>query len=263
MKNVTLDRTTVLQLDADGTDGALDATADCDVLRNDGALDLCDMPIRRSEARNSPLIRPKTCAGPLHSMLPTIDIPEPMQERVAACVVGSHLAGSGSTTKCCCCTTSAAFAATSLSFSGALLLNISTSRCPRHPDPIPTHKSGKARIGKRPDQEPRGGQECKQDSEDDPDINAHQSSPAAALPTNSSLTDRIYFDDLVAQAPERKPVPSGPRHCRDVAHCANRIGTDQTVFVLISTRGATRSPQRSLPCVGYLVQDVLHAWGLR
>jgi hypothetical protein len=45
-------------------------------------------------------------------------------------------------------------------------------------------------------QEPRGGQERKQDSEDDPDINAHQSSPAAALPTNSSLTDGIYFDDL-------------------------------------------------------------------
>ena len=82
-------------------------------------------------------------------------------------------------------------------------------------------------------QEPCGGQECKQDSEDDPDINAHQSSPAAALP----LSGR--------------------------GSCANRIGTDQTVFVLISTRGATRSPQRSLPCVGYLVQDVLHAWGLR
>ena len=112
-------------------------------------------------------------------------------------------------------------------------------------------------------QEPRGGQERKQDSEDDRDINAHQSNPAAALPTNSSLTDAIYFDDLVAQAPERKPVPSGPRHCRDVAHCANRIGTDQTVFVVISICGAPRSPQRSLPCVGYLVQDVLHAWGLR
>jgi hypothetical protein len=41
MKNVTLDRTTVLQLDADGTDGTLDVTADCDVLRNDTALDLC------------------------------------------------------------------------------------------------------------------------------------------------------------------------------------------------------------------------------
>ena len=40
MKNVTLDRTTVLQLDADGTDSALDAAADCDVLRNDVALDL-------------------------------------------------------------------------------------------------------------------------------------------------------------------------------------------------------------------------------
>src|SRR5258707_12902824 len=67
-------------------------------------------------------------------------------------------------------------------------------------------------------EEPRGGQERKQDSEDDPDINAHQGSPAAALPTNSSLTDGIYFDDLVAQAPERKPVPSSPRNCRDVAH---------------------------------------------
>jgi integrase len=41
MKNVTFDRTTVLQLDADGTDGALDAAADCNVLRNDAALDLC------------------------------------------------------------------------------------------------------------------------------------------------------------------------------------------------------------------------------
>src|SRR5512132_2909236 len=93
-------------------------------------------PIRSSEARTSPLIRPKICAGPLHSMLPTIDIPEPMQERVAAFVVGSRLGGGCSTTDCCCCTvlptTSAAFAATSLSFSGALLLNIPTSVCRRH-----------------------------------------------------------------------------------------------------------------------------------
>src|SRR6516165_4142435 len=93
-------------------------------------------PIRRSEARNSPLMRPKTCAGPLHSMLPTIDIPEPMQERVAAFAVGSRLGGGCSTTDCCCCTvlptTSAASTATSLSFSGALLLNIPTSVCRRH-----------------------------------------------------------------------------------------------------------------------------------
>src|SRR5215472_5585886 len=93
-------------------------------------------PIKRSEARNSPLIRPKTCAGPLHSMLPTTDIPEPMQERVAAFVIGSRLGGGCSTTDCCCCTvlptTSAASAATSLSFSGALLLNIPTSVCRRH-----------------------------------------------------------------------------------------------------------------------------------
>src|SRR5262249_61733251 len=37
MKNVTLDRATVLQLDADGSDSALDSPADCDALRNDGA----------------------------------------------------------------------------------------------------------------------------------------------------------------------------------------------------------------------------------
>src|SRR5215472_302410 len=40
MKNVTLDRTTILQLDAVGTYGALDAAADCNVLGNDVALDL-------------------------------------------------------------------------------------------------------------------------------------------------------------------------------------------------------------------------------
>ena len=40
-KNVTLNRTTVLQLDADGTNGALDPAADCDVLRDDASLDLC------------------------------------------------------------------------------------------------------------------------------------------------------------------------------------------------------------------------------
>src|SRR5215831_3229363 len=97
-------------------------------------------PIKRSEARNSPLIRPKTCAGPLHSMLPTIDISEPMQERVAAFAIGSRLGGGCSTTDCCCCTvlptTSAAFAAASLSFSGsfssALLLNMPTSVFRRH-----------------------------------------------------------------------------------------------------------------------------------
>ena len=40
MKNVTLDRTTVLQLDANGTDSALDAATDCHVLRYDATLDL-------------------------------------------------------------------------------------------------------------------------------------------------------------------------------------------------------------------------------
>src|SRR5262249_35552672 len=42
-------------------------------------------PISRSEACTSPWIRPNTCAGPLHSMLPTIDMPLPMHEAVLAC----------------------------------------------------------------------------------------------------------------------------------------------------------------------------------
>src|ERR1700730_3999745 len=41
MKNVTLDRTAVQQLGADGTDSALDAAANRHVLCNDAALDLC------------------------------------------------------------------------------------------------------------------------------------------------------------------------------------------------------------------------------
>src|SRR6516162_4906052 len=51
VKNVTLDRATVLQFDADGTDGALDAAADCDVLRNDAALDLSSPPPRKLNGR--------------------------------------------------------------------------------------------------------------------------------------------------------------------------------------------------------------------
>src|SRR6476620_11434935 len=57
MKNVTLDGTTVLQLDADGMDGALDAAADCDVLRNDAAFNLCavaDQKIRGAQLAFDP-----------------------------------------------------------------------------------------------------------------------------------------------------------------------------------------------------------------
>jgi hypothetical protein len=52
MKNVTLDHTTVLQFDVDGTNSALDAAADCDVLRNNAPLDLCaiaDQEIRGAQ----------------------------------------------------------------------------------------------------------------------------------------------------------------------------------------------------------------------
>src|SRR5262245_32709390 len=85
--------------------------------------------IWRSEARTSPSIRPKTCAGPLHSMLPTIDMSEPMQEAIPAFVVGSDLAqvwSCGATLPI----TSAALTDAFLSFSGAplfVLFNISTS----------------------------------------------------------------------------------------------------------------------------------------
>ena len=41
MKNVSLDRATVLQLDADGTDGAFDVATDRDVLRKHAAIDRC------------------------------------------------------------------------------------------------------------------------------------------------------------------------------------------------------------------------------
>src|SRR5919198_1736430 len=52
MENVTLDRTTVMQLDTDGTDRALDAAADGNVLRDDTALDLraiADQKIRGAQ----------------------------------------------------------------------------------------------------------------------------------------------------------------------------------------------------------------------
>src|SRR5262245_45271321 len=41
MENVSLDRSTVLQLDTHSTDRALHVTADCDVLRNHAAIDRC------------------------------------------------------------------------------------------------------------------------------------------------------------------------------------------------------------------------------
>src|SRR5215510_4348635 len=86
-------------------------------------------PTRRSEARNSPSIRPKTCAGPLHSIFPTIDMPEPMRESGPDfVVVGSGPDATCSTTVRDGCTvlpmSSSAFAAVFLSGSGALLLKL-------------------------------------------------------------------------------------------------------------------------------------------
>src|SRR5262249_7699753 len=81
--------------------------------------------IWRSEARTSPSIRPKTCAGPLQSILPMIDMSEPMQEAVPAFVVGSDLAqvwSCGTTLPM----TSAAPTDAFLSFSGAALCGLIT-----------------------------------------------------------------------------------------------------------------------------------------
>src|SRR5262249_45498266 len=85
---------------------------------------------RRSEARTSPSIRPKTCAGPLHSILPTIDMSEPMQEVGPGFLVaigsGSDATCSTSVSDCCTVlpTSSSAFAAGFLSCSAALFLKL-------------------------------------------------------------------------------------------------------------------------------------------
>ena len=60
MKNVTLDRTTVLQFDSDSTDSALDTAADRHVLRNDAALDLCaiaDQKYREADLSDEQVLR--------------------------------------------------------------------------------------------------------------------------------------------------------------------------------------------------------------
>jgi hypothetical protein len=99
---MALRRTTVLQLDADGTDSALDAAADCNALHNDVALDLCAIADQESE---------------------------PMQEAVPAFVVDSDLAelwSCGTTLPM----TSAALTDAFLSFSNVplfVLINMSTS----------------------------------------------------------------------------------------------------------------------------------------
>ena len=114
-------------------------------------------------------------------------------------------------------------------------------------------------------QEPRGGQERKQDSEDDPDINAHQSSPAAALPTNSSLTDGIYFEDLVAQAPERKPAPSSPRHCRDVAHAQTGLAQTRRFLFLFQPAAPPTALSAAFPAsvISYSMSCMLGDCGER
>ena len=117
MKDVTLDRTTVLQLDADGTNGALDPAADCHVLRNDASLDLCAVADEKIRGAQLPFDSTEDLRWTVAFDVPTIDIPAPMLERVAAFVVGPGLAGGCATTAGCCCTAlptaSAQFAAAS------------------------------------------------------------------------------------------------------------------------------------------------------
>jgi hypothetical protein len=63
--------------------------------------------------------------------------------------------------------------------------------------------------------------------------------------------------------PRAQAGPLRPRPLSGGGSCANRIGTDKAVFVLISIGGATNSPQHSFSGVGYLVQHVRHARRLR
>src|SRR6516165_8452453 len=86
MKDVALDRTTVLQLDADGTNGALDPAADCNVLRNDASLDLCAVADEKIRGVQLPF-----------------DSTEDLRWTIAF-VVGPGLAGGCSTAGGCCCT---------------------------------------------------------------------------------------------------------------------------------------------------------------
>src|SRR5262245_38436201 len=67
----------------------------------------------------------------------------------------------------------------------------------------------------------------------------------------------------IADCSKTQAGPLRPRPPSGGGSCVNRIGTDKTVFVLISIGGATNSPQHSFPAVGYLVQHVLHARRLR
>src|SRR6266508_191576 len=59
MKNITLDRTTALQLDADGTDSALDAPTHCDLLRDYAALHLCAFADQEVRGAQLPFDSPK------------------------------------------------------------------------------------------------------------------------------------------------------------------------------------------------------------
>jgi hypothetical protein len=121
MKNVTLDRSPLLQLDADGTDSALDAAADRHVLRNDIALDLSTIANQEIGGAQFTFDSAKDLRCTLHSTLPTIDISEPMQEAAPDFVVVLP----------CGCTILSMASSSLFSFSGALLFklpNMSTSR---------------------------------------------------------------------------------------------------------------------------------------
>src|SRR5262252_4749008 len=72
----------------------------------------------------------------------------------------------------------------------------------------------------------------------------------------SGRSDRRLFQ-------ERRSVPFVHGHCREVANAQTGLALTRPFLFLFSIGGATNSPQRSFPGVGYLVQHVLHARGLR
>ena len=91
-----------------------------------------DVPFDGATALQPDADGANTCAGPLHSILPTIDMPDPMQDCVSASGLGAAFAAAGSLTgRGAGARTSVALAAVSLCLSGAFPLKLLNMFNPR------------------------------------------------------------------------------------------------------------------------------------
>src|SRR6516162_7285013 len=129
MKNVSLDCTTVLQLYTHRTDGALNAAADCDILRNHAAIDRRAIADQEIGSAQLAFDSAEDLCWTFAFDLAYDDMPEPMRESGPDfVVVGSGPDATCSTTVRGGCSVfpmgSSAFAAVFLSGSGALLLKL-------------------------------------------------------------------------------------------------------------------------------------------